>query len=57
MKKRTTEEREEYLQGLAEDYGVDMYVVRSISDMLGPNEDYDGLVSALEDYAYMMGAD
>lgn len=43
-------EREKYLRGLAKEYGVDMYVVRSISDMLWPNEDHDGLITALEDW-------
>lgn len=46
-----TAERNVYLSELASDYGVPMYVVRSLADVLGPDEDYDGLVSALEDYA------
>lgn len=52
---QTIEERNCYLRELAEEYGVPMYVVRSLADMLGPNEDYDGLVSALEDYCEMFG--
>ena len=50
-----TKDRDAYLRELSEDYGVPMYVVRSLSDMLGPSEDYDGLVSALEDYCDMFG--
>ena len=46
-------DRDVYLSELAAEYGVPMYVVRSLADMLGPNEDYDGLVSALEDYCEM----
>lgn len=45
--------RAEYLQGLAEENGVDLYIVLAISDMLGPSEDFDGLVSMVEDAAYM----
>jgi len=41
--------REEYLEMLANDYGVDIEVVHSLADMLGPNEDFDGLIGALED--------
>lgn len=44
------ETREAYLVSLAEDYGVDIDTVRSIADLLGPGEDFDGLVSALEDH-------
>ena len=42
-----------YLQGLAEENGVDLDIVLAISDMLGPSEDFDGLVSMVEDAAYM----
>ena len=43
--------RKEYLQCLSEDYGVPLETVLVIADMLGISEDFDGLVSALEDYA------
>lgn len=42
-------DREDYLSGLAEDYGVDLDTVKALADLLGPNEDFDGLVSQLED--------
>ncbi len=45
--------RAEYLQSLAEENGVDLGIVLAISDMLGPYEDFDGLVSLVEDAAYM----
>lgn len=45
----TTTERKEYLNNLAEDYGVSKSTVYALASMLGPDEDYDGLVSALED--------
>lgn len=42
-------DREDYLSCIAEDYGVDLeQVVRPLADLLGPGEDFDGLVSALE---------
>ena len=44
--------RADYLYCLAEDYGLDIEeVVRPIADLLGPTEDFDGLVSMLEDEA------
>jgi hypothetical protein len=46
-------DREEYLQSLTKAYGIDMTTVRMVSDMLGPSEDFDGLVTELEDFAEM----
>ena len=45
--------RADYLRGLAEENGVDLDIVLAISDMLGPYEDFDGLVSMVEEAAYM----
>ena len=45
------ENRMDYLRSLADELGVDMDLVIVASDMLGPNEDFDGLVTNLEDYA------
>lgn len=42
-------DREDYLSCIAEDYGVPLETVEALADMLGPNEDFDGLVTALED--------
>jgi len=42
--------REEYLSDLACQYEVSLMEVRAIADMLGKNEDFDGLVTALEDF-------
>lgn len=47
------ENRKDYLKSLAEDYGVNLDTVRAMADMLGPDEDFDGLVSELEDAAEM----
>ena len=51
-----TKERLEYLKGLSLDYGVPEDVVFAVADMLGPNEDYDGLVTSLEDYDWFCDA-
>jgi hypothetical protein len=47
--------RREYLESLAANFGVDMSVVLTLASALGPNEDFDGLVSELEDYEYLYG--
>lgn len=41
--------REDYLKCMADDYGVPLNVVLSIAEVLGESEDFDGLISALED--------
>lgn len=43
--------RREYLDALAEETGVDRATVHMLASMLGPSEDFDGLITALEDYA------
>ena len=43
-------DRQDYLQCLAEDLGIDLDVVLTIASLLGENEDFDGLVTTLEDY-------
>ena len=43
--------RTAYLQALAEDIGVVIKTVLTLADLLGPAEDFDGLVTSLEDYA------
>ena len=45
------ETRAEYLEMLADDFGVDIDTVHAMADVLGPNEDFDGLVTSLEDIA------
>ena len=41
--------RNDYLESLAEEYGVSISTVRTVAAMLGPDEDFDGLVTSLED--------
>ena len=42
--------RREYLVAMAEEYDVDEETVFLMADMLGKDEDFDGLISMLEDY-------
>ena len=44
------ENRREYLECLADDFGVDESIVFELAALLGPSEDFDGLVAMLEDY-------
>ena len=42
--------RAAYLEALAIEHGIDLAIVRMMAGLLGPSEDFDGLVTALEDY-------
>jgi hypothetical protein len=41
--------RTDYLKSLSEEYGIKLSTVKAMASMLGPDEDFDGLVSELED--------
>jgi len=43
--------RRDYLTCLAQDMGVDVDTVLTLASMLGSSEDFDGLVTAIEDIA------
>ena len=43
--------RRDYLENLADDMGVDRETVFALAAMLGSSEDFDGLVTAVEDIA------
>jgi len=43
-------DRGDYLDSLADDRGIDRMAVDIIADVLGETEDFDGLISALDDY-------
>ena len=45
------ENRSAYLQSLAEENDVHIDMVLAAAEILGPNEDFDGLVSNVEDYS------
>jgi hypothetical protein len=39
-----------YLESLAADHGVTFETILTLVDVLGPDEDFDGLVTTLEDF-------
>ncbi len=41
-----------HLETLAADHGVDFETILTLIDVLGPDEDFDGLVTMLEDLAF-----
>ena len=45
------ESREDYLKCLSEDHDVDIVIVKNLASLLGEDEDFDGLVTSLEDYS------
>lgn len=42
--------RDDYLQSVADNYGVNIYDVKNLAYMLGASEDFDGLICALGEY-------
>ena len=44
-----------YLKDLAENHGADISAVIEMADLLGPEEDFDGLVTTIEDAAEGFG--
>lgn len=44
--------RKEYLIDLADQFDVDQSIVFEMAQLLGSSEDFDGLVTMLEDLAY-----
>jgi predicted 3-demethylubiquinone-9 3-methyltransferase (glyoxalase superfamily) len=43
------ENRKDYLECLADDFGIDFQIVVNMAQILGQDEDFDGLITALED--------
>ena len=46
-----TKAQQRYYEELSNEFDVDLDTVWALADLLGENEDYDGLVCALEDFA------
>jgi hypothetical protein len=42
--------RQDYLNSLSDEYSVDIDTVEYLAELLGQDEDFDGLVVALEDH-------
>lgn len=43
--------RKDYLECMSEDYGVPYETVTMLADLNGRSEDFDGLITLLEDYS------
>lgn len=56
-KKAGYETREDYLNDLAVRYNVNPMIVSGLAGILGDEEDFDGLVSAIENMEDMIPAD
>ena len=48
------ENRRDYLDSMAAEYGVDKESVYMLASVLGKSEDFDGLIAELEDMEMMM---
>jgi hypothetical protein len=46
------ENRYDYLTSLADEYGIDKTQVLTLASILGPTEDFDGLVTSIQDLEY-----
>ncbi len=53
--KKGYKNRKDYLECLAEDYCVPLDTVYALASVLGEDEDFDGLISSLEDLEDMEG--
>ena len=42
-------DRMDYLESLADEYDTDIETVLLMAEILGPSEDFDGLVTSLQD--------
>lgn len=48
------ENRRDYLDSMAAEYGVDRESVYALASVLGKSEDFDGLIAELEDMEMLM---
>jgi hypothetical protein len=46
-------DREDYLNNVADTYGVDFQTVKVLAETLGESEDFDGLINMVETAAEM----
>lgn len=49
------ESRDDYLEQLADEYDCPIETVHAVAEILGAEEDFDGLVSAMKDYERLEG--
>ena len=46
------DDRKQYLECQADWFGVDLDTVNELASILGESEDFDGLITSLEDMSY-----
>lgn len=46
--------REDYLMSLAKKYNTDIRLLHTLADIMGPEQDFDGLVTMLNDYGALI---
>lgn len=51
-KEKGYENKKDYLESLSDEYCIPLYVIEALSDILGPSEDFDGLINELEDLCH-----
>ena len=56
-KKAGYEPREDYLNDLAVRYNINPMIISGLAEILGDEEDFDGLISAIEDMDDLIPAD
>ena len=44
-------DRQDYLDSVAEDFRMDQFIVNSVAEVLGEYEDFDGLISLIDDFS------
>ena len=44
------ESKDNYFETLSEEYDIDKSIIYALSDLLGSNEDFDGLICSIQDY-------
>ena len=56
-KKAGYDTREDYLNDLAVRYNINPMIISGLAEILGDEEDFDGLISAIEDMDDLIPAD
>ncbi len=56
-KEKGFDNRDDYLEHLSVEYDVDLDLVDNLANLLGETEDFDGLITSLEDLSGILGTD
>lgn len=44
--------RKDYLRQVSENYGIEYYTLLELAELMGETEDFDGLISTIEDMGF-----